>query len=271
MMHEVRSIPPAPRNIRFLPLAAHRWPLFALGAFCSVAGCLLAWLMFLQSGGKPSDQRRLEQGPTATVAGRVIAVDGAAGLAREQVRYRFEWLGDTIEGASSAVANTARLDDEVRIEVLREDAHINRMVGTVLFVERAWLTPSFWLVVLAVPGVVLLLGWLAGSFQLRQVLAYGDATVGHVVAIAPVRLMVPEMLRVTYEFRDHHAELRRGTHWVLARGELGTRLARQRATGRYERMPVLHDRRLPHWSRMILPQDFLVVGNGAPLPANGKA
>jgi hypothetical protein len=29
------------------------------------------------------------------------------------------------------------------------------------------------------------------------------------------------------------------------------------ASGRYEEMPVLYDRRQPNWNRMLLPQDFL--------------
>jgi hypothetical protein len=41
-------------------------------------------------------------------------------------------------------------------------------------------------------------------------------------------------------------------------------LLAQLASGQLEAMPVLHDRRLPQWNRMVLPQDFLP----APAPAS---
>jgi hypothetical protein len=50
---------------------------------------------------------------------------------------------------------------------------------------------------------------------------------------------------------------RHGHHWVRAHGELGARLTDQAERAAFEEMPVLHDRRLPQWSRMLLPQDFL--------------
>lgn len=271
MMHEVRSIPPAPRRIRLRPLFAHRWPLLAIGALLSIAGALLAWLMFLQAGGKPGDQRRLENGPTKLVPGRVMAVDHADGRARQQVHYRFEWSDQTRQGSSSAPVGAFLADTDIEVEVLLEEPGINAAKGTLLFVDHAWLTPRFWLGLLAVPGGLVLLGWLAGSFQLRQVLVHGDTTVGRVTAIEVVRGVLPEMLRVRYEFRDHRATLRKGSHWVRVHGELGARLLRQLRSARFESMPVLHDRRLPQWNRLMLPQDFLPQDRGTPLPANGNA
>ena len=61
---------------------------------------------------------------------------------------------------------------------------------------------------MAVPGGLLLLGWLAGVFQLRHVLVHGDVTVGVVHRIVRVPLVLPEMLRVDYTFRDHRAVTR---------------------------------------------------------------
>lgn len=271
MMHELRSIPPAPRRIRLRPLLAHRWPLLAVSLLFVLAGSLLAWLMFLQAGGKPGDQHRLEQGPTTTVRGRVFAVDRADGRARQQVHYRFDWQDKPqLEGHSNAVAGTFAPGTDVDVEVLREDPSINAVKGTVLFVDRAWLRPQFWLSVLVVPGALLLLGWLAGSFQLRQVLIYGDAAVGTVTSLRRVQLVLPEMLRVGYEFRDHRAISRRNAHWVRVHGELGSRLVRQMQSGTFEKMPVLHDRRLPQWNRMLLPQDFLPQTTQDALPANGN-
>ncbi|MBL8748671.1 MAG: hypothetical protein JNK78_05895 [Planctomycetes bacterium] len=271
MMHEVRSIPPAPRRIRMRPVFAHRWPLLAIGAMAIVSGCLLAWLMFLQSGGKPSDQDRLERGPTRTVAGHVVAVEKIDGHVRQQVRYHFDWDGVRHDGSSSAPAGTIAAGDDIEVVVLEEQPGINAAKGTVIFVDRGWLRPRFWLGILAVPGALLLLGWLAGSFQLRQVLVHGDAAVGRVTAISTVRFVLPEMLRVRYEFRDHRAVVRAGSHWVRLHGDLGDRLARQMRSGRFEAMPVLHDRRLPQWNRLILPQDFLPNAAAPTVPANGNA
>src|SRR5262245_25303800 len=74
MMHEVRSIPPAPRRVRFKSLVAHRWPLLAVGGTLVVLGLLIAWLMFLQSGGKMSDGARLDRDPKAVVDGHIKSV-----------------------------------------------------------------------------------------------------------------------------------------------------------------------------------------------------
>jgi hypothetical protein len=63
MRHEVRDIPPAPRRLRLQPLLAHRWPLWALGFVPTVIGVLVAWAMFLQSGGKFSLGPTLDLGP----------------------------------------------------------------------------------------------------------------------------------------------------------------------------------------------------------------
>jgi len=72
-----------------------------------------------------------------------------------------------------------------------------------------------------------------------------------------VRWLLPEVVAVYYEFRDHHAVMRPGRHWVRAHSILGARLIHQVHTGWFEPMPVLHDRRFPQWSRMVLAGDFL--------------
>ena len=41
------------------------------------------------------------------------------------------------------------------------------------------------------------------------------------------------------------------------------------ANGDFEPMPVLHDRRLPQWSRLVLPGDFLSSPATPAMPANG--
>jgi len=271
MMHEVRSIPPAPRRVRLRPLLAHRWPLAIVGLLAMATGTLLAWLMFLQSGGKPSDQARLDAGPATVVHGRVREVTAHPELPRQQIDYEFSWAGEPRRGTASVPTGVFVRSQDVEVRVLTEQPGINCVVGGALFVDRVWLRPSFWLALLVVPGAVLLLVWFGGFAVLRRVLELGDATVGRVVAIHEVVLVVPEMLRVTYEFRDHRAVVRVGSHWVRLRGALGERLLRQLRAERFEAMPVLHDRRVPQWNRLILPADFLVQPMHDALPANGNA
>jgi hypothetical protein len=261
MMHEVRSIPPAPRRVRLRPLLAHRWPLLVLGVGLGIVGGLWTWMLFLAAGAKPSDQRLLDDGPTAVATGTVLRAEPPLtwdGRPWERVHYEFPWHdGTPIPGASFAPLGTCAVGARVTVEYLPHLPNRNRVVGTLLHFPRAWLQPSTWFAGVVVPGALLLLGWLAGVFQLRQVLVHGDVSVGTMQSLRLVRGVVPEMLRVVYEFRDHHAVLRRGRHWVRAHGPLGQRLARQMDTGWLEPMPVLHDRRLPQWNRMLLPGAFL--------------
>jgi hypothetical protein len=264
MRHEVRTIPPAPRSIRWRPLFAHRWLLFVLGGGLVVMGALLAWLMFLQSGGKMASGPAIERGPVAQVTGTLDRVDPPRtwdGVAWQQVTYRFthEVGGHHATGWGSCFvrAGAWQPGDLVDVDVLLADPNVSRVAGGVLHAEFAWLRARFWIVAMAVPGALLLLSWLVGVFQLRHVLVHGDVTVGVVHRVARVPLVLPEMLRVDYTFRDHRATTRHHHHWVRAHGELGARLLRQAEATAFEEMPVLHDRRLPQWNRMLLPQDFL--------------
>jgi hypothetical protein len=109
---------------------------------------------------------------------------------------------------------------------------------------------------MALPGALLLAVWLAGAFQLRQVLRHGDVSIGTVHRVRRVPFLLPEMLSVDYTFRDHHAKTRHNRHWVRAHGKLGSRLLAQMTDSRYEELPVLHDRALPQWNRLLLPADF---------------
>jgi len=273
MMHEVRSIPTAPRRIRLRPLLAHRWPLFFVGALCVVAGSLCSWMLFLASGAKPSDQRRLDRGPVEVVSAVVERVDeptrqddGAPiewpdHIPRQTVHYSFTFRDLPLSGASFAKVGVFHQGDQVDVELLPQEPNRNRIRGTLLHLDRVWLQPETWLGALVVPGILLLLGWLAGVFQLWQVLSNGDVSVGTVTSARPVRFVLPEMLSVRFEFRDYRARVRNSRHWVRLRSELGMRLMRQQHTGWFEPMPVLHDRRLPQWNRMLLPLDFLSVNS----------
>ncbi len=263
MKREVHAIPPAPRRIRMRPLFAHRWPLLAIGGTLVVIGGLLAWLMFLQSGGKMSDGLRLDRQPKAVVDGRVTSVRPATwdGVAGQDIVYTFQHTLDgtttNLHGSSFVPGSDRAVGQTVQVEVLAEDPNVSRISGGLLQVDRAWLRAQFWILAMTVPGTLVLLGWLASVFQLRHVLVHGDVAVGRVTGIRPVAIVLPEMLRVDYVFRDHRAKDRRNHHWVRVHGALGARLLAQLRREQYEDMPVLHDRRLPQWNRMLLPQDFL--------------
>ncbi|MFN3241886.1 MAG: DUF3592 domain-containing protein [Planctomycetota bacterium] len=264
MQNEVRSIPPAPRRVRLRPLIAHRWPLLAIAAPMVVMGSLIAWAMFLQSGGKFSLGPQLDTGPTLLANGTVTEVYDSVEFddkAWNDVRYRFSFRDTNLYGGSFLQAgdgaDAVAVGDTVQVEVLERNPNVNRIVGGTLHIDRRWLHAQFWIVMLVTPGGLILLGWLAGVLQLRQVLAHGDVSVGKVLEVEPVRLLLPETVRVTYEFRDHRARLRKNRHWVRARGALGTRLQDWTKAARREALPVLHDRRMPHWNRMLLPEDFL--------------
>ena len=269
MMHEVRCIPTAPRRVRNGPILAHCWPLFALGAVLTVVGGLWAWMLFLAAGAKPSDQRRLDEGPTEQVQGVVDRVDEPQrdrqgnlmpwydGVQRQAVHYTFRYRDRDLMGQSFAPVGSHSIGTVVVVEVWPREPNINRIVGTLLHVERAWLQWENWLLCVVGPGVLVLFGWLAGVLRLRHVLVHGDVAVGTVLGVAPVRGVLPEMLRVAFVFRDRHAATQRGAHWVRVHSGLGRRLAQQLQAGKFEPMPVLHGRRHPRGSRMLLPQDFL--------------
>lgn len=265
MMHEVRSIPPAPRRLRAGALLAYRWPLSLSAATLVVSGLLLAWLMFLQAGGKPSDQARLDHEPLETAAGRVVGVDEEfvrAGRRWQRSHYSFAVADGEVVGSSFGAPGAHPVGETVQIEFLRAENNVSRIAGDVLHIHVAWLEPRFWLGLLAMPGAVLLLGWTAGAFRLRHVAVHGDVSVGRIVAVEAIPLVLPQMLRVTYEFRDHRATVRRGRHWVRRRGPLGDRLAvawlaSLRPSARTEPLPVLHDRRSPDQNRLLLPLDFV--------------
>jgi hypothetical protein len=260
------------------PLLAHHWPLVLVGATLTVLGSLLAWLMFLQQGGKFSITPRLDAGPTVRLRGTVRSVEAPFeldGRSWQRVYYAFAWQPEpaahpsSVDGESFVEPGRLRAGDPVDVEVLASDPNESRVAGGVLYIDRAWLHPRFWLVVMVTPGAIVLLGWSAAFFRLRHVLVHGDVSVGRVTSITPVRFLVPQMLRVAYEFRDHHAVVRRHGHWVRVHGELGARLERQMHTGWLEPMPVLHDRRLPQWNRMVLPQDFLPAAARDAMAPNG--
>lgn len=261
-MHEVRSIPAAPRRVRAGPILAHRWPMALIGGVMVAFGGLLSWMLFLAAGAKPSDQHWLDEGDTAEAPGVVTRVDESRirapdGSWWQWVHYDFTYDGNQMSSASMAPADTCSAGMTVRVEVIPQAPRINRIVGSKLHFDRAWLEPESWIAAVVVPGALLLLGWLAGAFHLRHVLIYGDVSTGKVRRARPVPWLLPEVIEVTFEFRDHRAVLRRGRHWVRARSALGAQVQHQMHTGWFEPLPVLHDRRFPQWNRLVLARDFL--------------
>jgi hypothetical protein len=250
-------------------MLAHRWPLLVIGGNLVVLGSLIAWAMFLQSSGTFSWGQRLDNGPTEVIEGIVQKMQSAIRFDDQDwddVHYLAPWLpedsssqqqGIDLYGCSFVPAGSYKLGDAVPVEVLTKFPNINRVQGGVLRADRRWLYAQFWIVAMVIPGALILLTWLTSMFQLRQVLVHGDVSVGRVAEVRPVKHVLPEMLLVTYEFRDHRARMRKNRHWVRARGALGNRLKNWTINSRDEALPVLHDRRLPHWNRLLLPQDFL--------------
>ncbi|MCC7396532.1 MAG: hypothetical protein IT455_05640 [Planctomycetes bacterium] len=281
MMHEVRSIPPAPRRVRLRPLLAHRWPLLTIGGSLTGCGLLIAWLMFLQASSRGS----LDDATPRQFVGRLTQVTAPrtfAGARWQEVGYDFEFVEAadperpthvpqrvTCSGLCFVPAGDHAVGDEVVIEVSSQDPNTHRVVGGLLLVERDWQRARFWLVVMVVPGGLLLLGWLASAMQLRQVLVHGDVSVGHVTKVVRVPLVMPEMFSVRFEFIDHRAIRRSSRHWVRSHGALGARLAQADAGGRPEALPVLHDRRFPQRCRLLLPTDYLPSPVRDVLPTDG--
>ena len=277
MQYEVRSIPPAPRRARWRPLLAHRWPLLVIGGVLVVLGSLIAWAMFLQSSGTLSWGQRLDAGQTKTVDGVVVEVRDTVRFEQQDwddVHYLASWTVASTADAAPAPANRTAHEVQlygcsfvpsgryhegnvVPIEVLIEEPNVHRIQGGVLRADRRWLHAQFWMITLVIPGGLILLAWLTALLQLRQVLVHGDVSVGRVLVVQRVRYVLPEMLSVSYEFRDHRAGTRKNRHWVRARGALGQRLRNWSVHNPTEALPVLHDRRFPQWNRLLLPQDFL--------------
>ena len=218
-------------------------------------------MLFLAAGAMPSDQARLDHGPTTVTTGSVTRIDppyvGPDRVVFERVHYQFDHAGGPLPGSAHVPADRFRPLAPVEVEYLPGEPSKNRIVGSVLMHNRSWLQPEAWFALVVVPGLLLLFGWLAGVFRLRHVLVHGDVSAGTVKSVAPRRWVLPETIVVTYEFRDHSSKLRSGQHWVRAHSAFGERLVHQQHTGWFEPMPVLFDRQFPQWSRMLIAAYFL--------------
>ncbi|MCB9876772.1 MAG: hypothetical protein H6835_04130 [Planctomycetes bacterium] len=250
------------------PLCAHRWPLLAVGGAMVVLGLLLSWAMFLQSGAMLGREALLKAGPTTEVVVRVTQVDyprSFEGRTWDYVHYEFEHLlpgapaPSRLSGTCFVPTGSLAVGQAANAAVLDADANVHCIDGGVLHMHRPWLYAPFWLANVVIPGGLILLAWLAGVSQLFRVLVHGDVSVATVRDVREVRWVLPPMLSVAYEFRDHRAVQRKNRHWVRVNGVLGRRLLEhlQRHHERPLSLPVVHDRRFPQWNRLLLAQDFL--------------
>lgn len=185
------------------------------------------------NGQAPADAR-----PPAETAPRVHSMRGDGRPA------------DPIAGSVLALDGQFEVGRAYPVLYLSDEPHLNRLVGTRLSRLVDLVNPFLGGIVL--PGVLLLLLWLQSVLDLKHLMAAGDVTVGEIVSLTQVPIVNPTMLRVHYRFRGRHAEPEEGWHWVRARSLLGQRLRE----GPRPRVVVVHDRRRPHKSRIVLPEDF---------------
>lgn len=102
-----------------------------------------------------------------------------------------------------------------------------------------------------VPGSIVLLLYFRSVLTRFRLLRHGDVTVAESFRAHRVRMPGPMTFRVEFWFRDHHAEVRTGSHWVRARSRLGE------AVHSGERsLLVVHERRRPHRHQLVSIEDF---------------
>lgn len=289
MTLEVRDIPPAPRRVRWSAVVWHRFGLLLGGVLLTVYGGVLTLLLWIgdSSSYHQDAEHRLDAEAQQTV-GKVLSVEPGEnwqGRPKDLVRFEFTTPDGRKEtGVSFCTPESAAVGAEATVEFVREHPHISRLLGGhVVFGARLY-EPAFWLTI--APGLVLLWLWIAGVLGLRRTLRDGDAAIAEPLEVRRLGLMLPTMLEVRFRFRDHHAQIREGRHWVRARSTLGQRLltagdrpkpARARVlwrpgqplatseptdwqtlrSGGMPRLVVVHDRTFPHRNRLVAAADFV--------------
>jgi len=265
MVREVQDIPPAPRTARWPAVLWYRWPIALIGFVMAIYGGAWTLMLFFAAGGK------LDGEDTVRVRGVVCAatpIDRVVNGER-MVHYAYTFGGEVAgqpepgEGKSFARAGLYAVGDPVPVEYVSGQPSVSRIVGARMDLISEWLRPATWLGLLVFPGFLALMLWLQGAFDLRRMLAQGDVAVAEILEVKRVLWVVPGMLSVCYRYRDHRASQRLGRQWVRIRSPLGHRLApdvSRETIGGAERLPVLHHRRWPQFSRLALPGDFAEVG-----------
>jgi hypothetical protein len=257
MTCEVQDIPPVDRPVRWGVALSRRWPLGALGLVMVVYGGLFALMLFYVYSSKGQYDELLDRGPTRLAQAEGLRVLHGAGTLPQSgdadlVTYRFTTeKGIKSSGEVSAVAGEFQDAASAVVQYLEGRPKVNRLEGTRCGTRPDLYTPVLGLVVF--PGFALVLIWLLGALQLRQMLGRGDVAAAEPIRVERVRWVVPMMLRADYRFRDHHARWCEGHHWVRAHSPLGMRLSEMPA-----RLAVVHDRVHPGFNRLVLPEDFAV-------------
>ena len=302
---DLREIPPAPREVRWRAVCCRRFAALLGGGFLTGYGglvVLMLWLADWNSHVAGVENRLDDEAQQAT--GVVVGVrqqETWRGQPIDVVEYRFDPpAGTAARGAIPTRPSAGRqgecfcepgshpVGSEVIVEYVEARPHENRILGGHVF-DRAKLQWPVGLLVLP-GGLVLLAIWGAGVLRLRRVLRYGDAALALPIAVRRVRLMIPAMLEVRFRFRDRHARVRDGRHWMLARSKLAEHLVDRPAwpdsrsprtiwsqepappapgwgvprDHDLPRLVVVHDRRQPHIHRLVEPDDF------APGPTEGQ-
>jgi hypothetical protein len=266
MTREVQGIPPAPRRVRWRAVLWSRWPLCLCALVLTVYGGVWDWMLFLAYGAKPSDNARLEEPSDfgeekVRTEGAVTLVDQNAGfyddLPADSVHFEFRWNGQDLRYECFSRPGIYAVGQRVEIELLANEPHICRIVGTRLHLLPKWLSPAAWFRWVVLPGFALLTLWFCLVLRLRRTMSRGDIAVAELDQVRRLRFVVPAMIAATYHFRDHHAAVRRGRHWVPLRSPLGMRLEVLRRRDEHCRMPVVHSRAQPDRNRLTIADDFV--------------
>lgn len=258
MRRELRHIPPAPRTPRWPPVLWARWPLAFVAFLGAVYGGVITLMFYYAWGGKPGDDDRLDESGRRTV-GTITAVEPLQvrvdGQTMARVQYRFDFgPGQSSQGMQFAPNEHFAVGQTIDVEFLPERPELSRIYGTRHTHLPNLAVPLWrWFVL---PGMASLLLWLLGVWRTRGLLRAGDIAVAELVAVHPVPIVLPSMLRVTYRFLDRHAHERRGRHWVRRRSVLGAKLG---ATPTPVTAPVVHDRAHPWRSRVVTVDDFVLA------------
>lgn len=268
VLREVQLIPPAPRRVRWRKVLGYRWPLAAATFALSIYGGVITWLFFLANSFLFVEADRLEHSTRLAVDAVVRAVvDQDRGDPRVQrVDYEFYAEGQNFTGSCRVLDGAYREGMALPIEYAAGNPNLSRVRDARIEVRPRRFEASNSFALLVVPGLLLGVAWLAGVMRLRTVLMHGDVGTATILEVRRVRFCLPESLSVKFCFKDRRAVDRTSRHWVRLHSPLGHRLMAMQTSGRSDKVPVLHDRRVPQHCRLVLPADF--GGDLAPVDAS---
>ncbi len=257
MTATIRDIPPGPRRPRGIACIVRFWPMALGGGVLTVFGGLVTLMLWFNSiGGYSAVDAELDargipaEGVVLSVVPQPETVFRAA---QERVEYRFLSPDGPLKDVSFAPHGSYEIGDIVQLEYVPQQPFRSRLAAGRITVIHGYVGTSLLLTV--VPGMALLLAWAAAAWQTRQLLRVGDVSLAQPVHVRLVPLVVPSMLLVRFHFRDRHARVREGEHWVRIHSGVGRRvLAGER------RLAVVHDRERPWRLRLAAPEDFVQNG-----------